>query len=275
MKINKAKVKIGIVGCGAIGARMAKSIQKDFKSICRLTGLYDIDFFKASEFEKSLALKNIKKNTLPDLIKSCDLVVEAVSADNTRAIIEEALKAKKHVLAMSVGKLLNAEDLFSLAEKNKCSILLPSGAIAGIDAIKSASLANIRSITLTTRKPLAGFRNNPYFLKQGINLAQINAETVLFDGGVDRAVELFPQNINVAATISLASKARSKMKIRIITSPEYTRNSHEIEVLGDFGSITTKTDNVVCPDNPKTSYLAVLSGLQTLRQFCTGILIGT
>lgn len=275
MKINKSKIKIGIVGCGAIGARMAKSIHRDLKHICQLTALYDIDFVKASALEKSLNLKDTKKNTLEKLIKSCDFMIEAVSADNTRAIIEEAIKAHKNVLAMSVGKLLNAQDLFSLAEKNKCAILLPSGAIAGIDAVKAASLANIRSITLTSRKPLAGFRNNPYFLKQGINLAKIDRETVLFEGNVERAVSLFPQNINVAATVALASQARKKMKIRIITSPEYDRNSHELEVLGDFGRIFTKTDNVVCPDNPKTSYLAVLSGLQTLKQYCTGILIGT
>lgn len=275
MKFRQNKLKIGIVGCGAIGSRMAKTIHKDLKNISRLSGLYDIDFFKAKELERSLGLKNIKKNTLAELIKSCDCMIEAVSADNTRAIIEEAIKAKKSVLAMSVGKLLNAKDLFDLAEKNKCSLLLPSGAIAGVDAIKAASLAHIRSITLTSRKPLAGFRNNPYFLKQGINLAKIHQETVLFEGNVDRAVELFPQNINVAATIALASQSKNKMKIRILTSPEYTRNSHEIEVLGDFGRIVTKTDNVVCPDNPKTSYLAVLSGIQTLKQFCTGILIGT
>lgn len=275
MNFRKGKTRIGIVGCGAIGSRMAKTIQRDLKSICRLTGLYDIDFFKVSELEKSLGLQNIKKNTLTDLIKSCDCMIEAVSADNTRAIIEEAIKAKKHVLAMSVGKLLNAKDLFELAEKNNCSLLLPSGAIAGIDAIKAASLTNIRSITLTSRKPLAGFRNNPYFLKRGLNLAKIREETVLFEGNVDKAVDLFPQNINVAATVALASQAKNKMKIRIITSPAYSRNSHEIEVLGDFGRIFTQTDNVVCPDNPKTSYLAVLSGIQTLKQFCTGILIGT
>ncbi len=275
MSRKQGKLRIGIVGCGAIGSRIAKSIRTDLKKECQLSGLFDIKGEKIKELEKSLSLKGISKKSLEDLIKSCDCMVEAVSADNTKEIIQKALKAKKSVLCMSVGKLLNAPELFRLAEKNKCSLLLPSGAIAGLDAIKAASLVGIKKITLTTRKPSTGFRDNPYFRQKGIDLFNITKETVLFDGTVDEAVKLFPQNINVAATLALACQAKEKISIRILTSPDYTTNSHEIDMLGDFGQITTRTNNVVCPDNPKTSYLAVLSGIQTLKQFCTGILIGT
>lgn len=269
------KTRIGIVGCGAIGSRIAKSVQKELKNTCELTGVHDIDEDKAFNLVKELGIMNRLKTTLPELIKSCDCVVEAVNAKDTREIVRQALKAKKSVLAMSVGKLLNAHDLFNLAKKNNCHILLPSGAIAGVDAIKAASLATIKKITLTTRKPPSGFRNNPYFIQKKIDLSRIKKETVLFDGDADTAVKLFPQNINVAATVSLASQANRKMRVRILTSPRYHVNSHEIEMEGDFGKMFTRTDNVVCPDNPKTSYLAVLSGIQTLKQFCTGILIGT
>ena len=269
------RLKIGIVGCGAIGSRIAKSVVKDLRKECRLTGLFDIKEEKVENLAQELSLKNVQKHSLDELIKSCDCMIEAVSAQETKTIIEKALKAKRSVLCMSVGKLLNAFDLFNLAKKNKCSLLLPSGAIAGLDAIKAGSLVNIDKITLTTRKPLTGFRDNPYFQQRGIDLTKIKEETVLFNGGVDEAVKLFPQNINVAATLALASQAKDKITIRIITSPHYKTNSHEIDVVGDFGQITTRTDNVVCPDNPKTSYLAVLSGIQTLKQFCTGILIGT
>ncbi len=269
------KTKIGIVGCGAIGSRIAQSVQKELKNICELTGVYDIDEDKSFNLVKELGVMNRLKTTLKDLIKDCDCVVEAVNAKDTRQIVRESLKAKKSVLAMSVGKLLNAHDLFNLAKRNNCHILLPSGAIAGVDAIKAASLVDIDHITLTTRKPPSGFRNNPYFAQKKIDLSKIKKETVLFDGDVETAVKLFPQNINVAATVSLASKSKSKIRVRILTSPRYHTNSHEIEMEGASGKMFTRTDNVVCPDNPKTSYLAVLSGIQTLKQFCTGILIGT
>jgi len=275
MKTPKYKVKIGIVGCGAIGSRMAKSISNELKKDCKLTGIFDLDTQKTKKLEKQLKRKKICKSSVAALIKSSDCVIEAVNAQNTHEIIRDALKAKKSVLAMSVGKLLNSQSLFQLAKKNKCYILLPSGAIAGVDAVKAASLAKITKITLTTRKPLSGFRDNAYLQSKGIKLNRIKRETTLFRGNVTSAVKHFPQNINVAATLALASQHSKNFVIKIITSPKYRKNSHEITVEGDFGKMRTLTENVVCPDNPKSSYLAVLSGLQTLKQYCTGILIGT
>lgn len=275
LRMNHKKLKIGIVGCGAIGSRIARSVSKDLSKDCQVSGLFDIDTTKSQNLEKALKLRGVAKKTLRDLVRSCDLMVEAVNAPETKSIIKQALEAKCSVLAMSVGKILHAVDLFKLAKRNKCSLLIPSGAIAGIDAIKAASLVHIDKITLTTRKPPTGFGLNPYFEQQRINLTDIKKETTLFEGDVETAVKFFPQNINVAATIALASHALDKLTIRIMTSPDYKVNSHEIEVIGDFGRITTKTENVVCPDNPRTSYLAVLSGIQTLKQYCAGILVGT
>jgi len=275
MKPKRNKVRIGIVGCGAIGSRIAYGIHKDYKKDCQLSGLYDIDQTTVELLAKKLSLKKIVKRSITELIKDCDCMVEAVSAKNTRNIIRQALRAKKDVLSMSVGKLLNASDLFRLASQNKCHFLLPSGAIAGIDAIKAASLVGIDTITLTTRKPPAGFYGNPYLLEKGIDLSKIMKETVLFEGDVATAIKIFPHNINVAATLALASQCRKKITVRILTSPKYKTNSHEIDLTGKFGHIRTETNNVVCPDNPKTSYLAVLSGLQTLKQYCSGVFIGT
>jgi len=275
MKPKRNKVRIGIVGCGAIGSRIAYGIHKDFKKDCQLSGLYDIDQTTAEQLAKKLSLNKVVKRSITELIKNCDCMVEAVSAKNTRTIIRQALKAKKDVLSMSVGKLLNASDLFRLANQNKCRLLLPSGAIAGIDAIKAASLAGIDTITLTTRKPPSGFYGNLYLLEKGIDPSKIKSETVLFEGDVETATKNFPRNINVAATLALASQSRKKIIVRILTSPKYKTNSHEIDVAGPFGRIRTETNNVVCPDNPKTSYLAVLSGLQTLKQYSSGVFIGT
>ncbi len=275
MKPRRNKVKIGIIGCGAIGSRIACGIRKDFKNVCQLSGLYDIDQTIAKNLAKKLSLNKVVKRSITELLKSCDCMVEAVSAKNTRNLIRQALEAKKDVLSMSVGKLLNASDLFRLANQNKCRFLLPSGAIAGIDAIKAASLVGIDTITLTTRKPPSGFYGNSYLLGKGVDLSKIKKEAVLFEGDVATAIKFFPRNINVAATLALASKCRKKIIVRILTSPKYTMNSHEIDLTGKFGHIRTETNNVVCPDNPKTSYLAVLSGLQTLKQYCGGVIIGT
>jgi aspartate dehydrogenase len=267
--------KVGIVGCGAVGSRMAQSIQDDLKDVCRLTGLLDIDGEKARQLARKFGLPQTVKRSIGGLIKSCDCMVEAVNAQSTYELIRRALSSGKSVLSMSVGGLLNAGDLFRLAHQKGCHLLVPSGAIAGMDAVKAASLAGIDQINLTTRKPPIGFVDNPYLKSKGIDPSHIRKETVLFDGDVASAVKNFPQNINVAATLALASQCRDKLTVRIITSPEYKTNSHTVELTGPFGRIVTQTENVVCPDNPKTSYLAVLSGVQTLKQYCMGVFIGT
>ncbi|MBI5024090.1 MAG: DUF108 domain-containing protein [Candidatus Omnitrophica bacterium] len=275
MSYRKRRLKIGIVGCGAIGGGIARYILKELKKDCQLTGLYDIEYGRVERLRREFSAGPIGKSSLQALLKSCDLMIEAVNASSTREIVRGALLQKRNVIAMSVGKLLDAQDLFDLARKRGCHLLIPSGAIAGIDAVKSASLARIRGINLTTRKPLNGFANNSYLIKKGVDLAAIKKETILFKGNVASAVRFFPQNINVAATLALASQAKDKITVCIMTSPEYKNNSHEVEIIGDFGRIVTRTDNVVSPENPKTSYLAVLSGMQTLKQFCQGTGIGT
>lgn len=268
-------MNIGILGCGAIGRGIARYIVQNPEGSWRLTGVYDIDQQRAGKLAVELSQSNLKKASLTELIQDCDLMVEAINAPDTRDIIEEALSSRKHVLALSAGKLLDAGHLFELAARNRCQILIPSGAISGIDAVKSGALTPVKQITLTTRKPVSGFQGVSYIQEKGIDLEAIKEETVIFEGGVADAVKHFPQNINVAATLALACGAPSKLTIRIITSPEYTFNSHEIEMTGDFGRLVTKTENRVSPENPKTSYLAVLSALRTLKDFCEGKRIGT
>ncbi len=275
MTRSKTKTRVGILGCGAIGSRIARSIKVECDESAVVSALFDINPSKSANLAKHLPYKNITQKSYQQLLDHSDLIIEAVNAPDTHELIRQALKAKKDVLVMSVGKLLNGEAVLKLAQAQGCRILIPSGAVAGIDAIKAARLGKIHQIILTTRKPIYGFSDNAYVQQKRINLSQIKKETVLFDGNVKEAVQCFPQNINVAATIALSSGAKDKLRIRITTSPEFKVNSHEIEVIGEFGRLITKTENVVCPDNPKTSYLAVLSAIVTLKQYFGQVIIGT
>jgi len=271
----KNKPRLGVCGCGAIGARIAQSTTTELKKHYRLTALYDQDHTKTEVLAQKLKNRSLSKKSFRDLLKSSDVVVEAVNPPAARPIIRQALIQKKHTLAMSIGRLLLAQDLFQLAQKKHCQLLIPSGAVSGIDTVKAASLKKISKIVLTTRKPLRGFSGNPYLKKKGIRLDKIRGTTVIFEGSVTQAIKHFPQNINVAATVALASRHPKKLKIRLLTSPYFTVNSHEVEIMGDFGHMVSRTENKICPDNPKTSYLAVLSAIQTLKDFSTGARIGT
>ena len=111
--------------------------------------------------------------------------------------------------------------------------------------------------------------------EKNIDIHSIKAEEVLFSGSPLEAVKGFPKNINVASVLNLAGIGAKKTKVRIVTSPTYTKNTHEIEITGDFGRITTRTENVPSKKNPKTSALAILSAIATLKGIVESVKIGT
>ncbi len=275
MTSGKSKIKLGVVGCGAIGSRIALSVKKELNSKFILVALYDIDTHKAKTLAGCFNPSPKIPTSLYELIHCSDMIVEAVNTSATIDIVQRSLKAKKCVLAMSIGRLLRRGSIFSLAERSQGNLLLPSGAVAGLDAVKAAALVGIKAITLTSRKPPSGFINNPYIIEKRLLAGVIRKDVVLFEGNVKDAVRLFPQNINVAAAISLAAGPKAELFVRIIASPGLKKNTHEIILNGDFGQITTTSENNVCPDNPKTSYLAVLSGIKTLQQYSMNVKVGT
>ncbi len=268
-------MNIGILGCGAIGSRIAEAIQSGTVASALLVGIYDHHAERASDVARHLGRPELVHRTIDTLIKASDLVVEAVNDPRVADVIETIIAARRSVLVMSVGQLLAHRHLLDAARAAGVGLLIPSGAIAGIDGLRAAAAVGFSSITLTTRKPVSGFDGNEYVRRSGLDLGGVTGETLIFEGPVAEAVRAFPQNINVAATLALATRAEDKIKVRILTSPSFVQNSHEIEAIGPFGRIVTRTENAVCPDNLKTSYLAVLSAIETLRGFCSDVTVGT
>jgi aspartate dehydrogenase len=269
------KIKIGLVGCGAIGTGLAKQITARLSSKVVLAYLCDLDQKKAAELKQKSKARTARIVSLEILIQKSDIIVEAASASVSAKVAQLGLKAHKKVLIMSIGGLLKCKGLPVLLKKTKGELILPSGALAGLDAICAAQASTIKSATLTTSKPVKGLMGAPYFTVKGIDLTTIEKPTVVFEGSAREAIKYFPQNINVAVLLSFATIGPDKVKVQIITSPHFTKNSHHLEVAGDFGTITTTTENVPSPDNPKTSYLAVLSAFATLKKTLATLKIGT
>jgi aspartate dehydrogenase len=260
------KKNIGIAGCGVIGTFIAKHIDRDFKSRAKVTALCDTDREKATKLARLIS-SGPSVVLFDRLIDKSDIVIEAASADVSFIFAKKALEKRKDVLVMSVGGILEkSRELFDLAEKKKSRIILPSGAICGLDGIKSARIGNIKKVSLITRKPPQSLKGAPYIEENKIDLDSITAETLIFKGSAQEAVKAFPKNINVSALLSIVGTGAKNTQVNIITSPEYMINTHEIEVEGDFGRIVSVTENVACADNPKTSYLAALSAVASLKQ---------
>ena len=268
------RLKIGIIGCGFMGSELAKFSKKELSHIMTLTALYDIRREKAETLASFLKSESAVTKSNDEVFEKSDLVIECASPVIAKPLLEKAIKASKSILIMSVGGLIKSGYLLNKAREKGVKVYLPSGAILGIDGLKAAKLSVIRSVTLTTRKPPRGLEGAPYLKEKGINVSAIKKETIIFEGNASEAVKAFPKNVNVASLLSIAGLGAKKTKVRIVTSPKYRRNTHEIEIKGEFGRISIVAENVPS-GNPKTSKLAALSAMSTLWGIADSVKIGT
>jgi aspartate dehydrogenase len=273
----KKKVRIGIVGCGAIGTSLAKAIIKNFSGQTQLAGLYDIDQGKSARLSVLVSKgKKIAVASLKELINKSDLVIEAAHANSSWDIARKALGSGRDIMIMSVGGIVaHHKKLEALAYRNNAHVFVPSGAISGVDALKAASFGRIKKVTLTTRKNPLSFKGVDYVRLKKIDLGSIRKEKTIFSGTASQAMKYFPQNINVAGVLSIAGIGKDKTSVRIIADPDTSKNIHQIDIESDAANISTRTENVLHPQNPKTSFLAVLSAVATLRQILEPVRVGT
>ena len=271
--------KIGLLGCGAIGTQIALAIDSG-KIPAVLTHVFD------SSKENAFKLVSQLNNNKPQIVENSHLlssnpvniVVEAASQDAVKDVGLSVLQNKRDLMIMSVGALLDESiyDVLSDACKDfKKTIFLPSGAIAGLDGIKAVK-DELESISITTTKHPNSLRGAKFFKHSEIDLDSICSQTTIFDGTAKEAVRLFPANINVAALLSLSGIGSEKTSVRIIADPDTDKNIHHIVASGKFGKMTFAIENYPDTNNPKTSRLAILSAVETLRRYCTDdIQIGT
>lgn len=269
-------MRIGIVGCGFIGTTIASALElmDEVVSINLLDVNYDSTLKLCSSLKKA---RPFPPDDVKGLIEASDLVVEAASQQAVKEVLPGALGMGKDVMVLSVGALVDETlwgDMRAKAKERGVRIFVPSGAIAGVDGIGSASIAEIESITLTVTKPPEGLSMDPSLHERAKDLKNITEPVVLFEGPAREAVSKFPKNVNVAAAISLAGIGFDRTVVRVVVDPSVSRNQHRVEVKGRFGAMSVLMQNLPSTTNPRTSYLAPLSAISTIRKVLTGIYIG-
>ncbi|MCM3092798.1 MULTISPECIES: aspartate dehydrogenase [unclassified Cytobacillus] len=251
-------MKIALIGGGNIGRFLLQSINKDcLIPNAKIIGLHTRCLEKAKDLSREFKTEIF--SDVESLLKSdADLVIEAATVEAVEEYAASILLSGKDLVLSSVGALADREFYHCLEEiclLNHTKIHLPSGAIGGLDVLKAAkSIGELKSVSIITRKP-------PHALPG----APLDEEKVLFEGSAAEAIRLFPRNINVSIILSLAGLGAENTGVKIISDPAVMKNSHTIEAAGSFGKLSLQVENDPMPDNPKTSYLAALSILASLK----------
>jgi aspartate dehydrogenase len=263
---------IGLVGCGTLGRAILRSVCEGRLPVT-ICGVTSRDEPKAREFLSTLpgAPPYLGRE---ELIGRSSLIVEAAGGAVVPSLARQVFAAGKDLLVISVGALLDLRDLFDEARRRGCRLLIPSGAIAGLDGIKSACEGRVERVTMTTRKPPEALEGAPYLKAHGISLAGLLEEREVFRGSAREACRGFPANVNVSAAVSLAGIGPDRTEIRILAVPGLTRNSHDVEVIGEFGELRVSIRNVPT-ENPRTGKLTALSIIRTIRDAFDTVRVGT
>jgi aspartate dehydrogenase len=264
--------RIAIAGLGAIGRAVARRLADGMPGL-ELACAAARDRAKAQAWldAEKIVCPLIELEQFPQL---ADLAVECAPAALLDRICAPMLKAGKTVMVLSAGALLPRPDLIALAKEHRGQIVVPTGALLGLDAVTAAAEGSIRSVVMRTRKPPNGLAGAPYLEAKGISVANLNEPKRVFSGTAREAAAGFPANVNVAAALSLAGIGPDRTTIEIWADPGVTRNCHTIEVDADSARFTLSIENIPS-ENPRTGRITALSVLAALRKLHAPLRIGT
>ena len=247
---------VALIGFGAIGQNVAGFVKpaQELRLVSVLVrDLRRIPAHAVEEFGP------IFTESWGDLVsRQPDILVEAAGVDAVRAYAGKALSCGMDVVVTTIGALVDDGFLARLkkaATEHGQRVLLPSGAVGGLDALGAASLTGLTSVTHTIRKP-------PHALLSPERAAEVRSkgeQLQIFEGSARESAIEFPQNTNATVAVSLAGVGVDETMVRVIADPGVSRNTHEIVARGAFGELTFTVRNEPFPTNPKTSQLTALS----------------
>jgi aspartate dehydrogenase len=269
---STTKTRIAIAGLGAIGTQVAKALDAGIDGL-------ELSAVSAANIEKHRAwLDKLGKKpaALPieALADSADIVIECAPSKLVRSIVAPVVSRGKIAVVLSVGALLENEDLVALAKAHGGQIIVPTGALIGLDAMTAAAVGTIHSVRMVTRKPIAGLLGAPYLVEHKTEIEGIKEPLRVFDGSAREAAKGFPANLNVAVALSLAGIGADRTRVEIWADPTVTRNTHRIEVDSDSARFSMTIENIPS-ENPKTGLITALSVIACLRKLRAPLRIGT
>ena len=266
--------RVGIIGYGSIGKEIIAATSRNEIPNARIVALFDKESTVFNKVDYDTGELNLFSDFdefyNSDIYSNIDIIMECASKGAIKEYGKKIIDSKKDLIVLSVGAFSDEKyliELQNLSNLNNTKILIPTGAIAGLDSIRSVK-KYLNTLTIVTTKNPKSLIGAPYFKTSKIRIDEILKETVLFEGNAVDAIELFPANVNVAVSVALAGIGLVKTQVKIVADPTLSVNKHEIVGEGTFGKIQIVVQNIPSPSNPRTSYLASLSAIECLRGLC-------
>lgn len=270
----QAPLRLGIGGLGAIGLAVARRVDSGDLPGIVLAAVSARDQDKARRtlagFRNPPAL-----TSLAGLADAADVIVEGLPSALFADIGEPALAKGRIFMPLSVGALLTHMHLVDLARTTGGRIIVPTGALLGLDAVRATAEGKIESVRIITRKPPTGLKGAPLLVEKGISVDGLTEPLRIFEGSAREAIVGFPANVNVAVALSLAGIGPDATRIEIWADPGVTRNTHTIKLVSDSSDLTMTIENIPSQENPRTGKITALSVLACLRRLTAPLVVGS
>jgi len=264
---------VGIVGLGTIGKVVARALE-DGMSGLQLNAVASGRREKAQSFIATLATP-VEVVSIESVADSCDIIVDCAPKAVFGDIADATIRRGKILVTVSGAGILANPEIESLAAESGGRIILATGALLGLDAVRAAAEGTINSVKMVTRKPPNALQGAPHIVENSINLDGLNGATCVFKGSAREGAAAFPANVNVAAALGLAGIGADLTQLEVWADPHLDRNTHSIEVDADSASFSFSIQNVQSPENPGTGKITALSVIACLRGLTQPLKIGS
>jgi aspartate dehydrogenase len=267
-------LRLGIAGLGTIGLAVAKRVDAGDAGDMVVAAVSARNTQKAADNTAAFAHR-------PDIVpigeigEHCDVVLECAPRSVFNVLAASAISNGCIFIPLSVGALLDRPELVDQARATGAKIVVPTGALIGLDAVKAIAQGNVTSITMETRKPPRGLKGAPHITAIGVDLDRVNEPLKVFSGTAREAAKGFPANVNVAAALGLAGIGPDRTMVEIWADPTVQHNTHTITAKSDSSDFTMTIQNIPTQENPPTGKITALSALATLQRLTSPLVVGT
>jgi aspartate dehydrogenase len=265
---------VAIAGLGAIGMRVARELDRSGVEGMRLAAVSAGDLDRARERVAGFAMPPnvVHVEVLAD---QADIVIECAPKSIFVPLAKSVLNAGRTFVPLSCGQLLENTDLIETARESGGRIVIPTGAILGLDLIRAMSVGQVYSVTLETRKPPNGLEGAPHLIDNNISVEELSEAKLVFKGTAREAAIGFPANVNVAAALSLAGIGPDRTLVEVWADPSIDRNMQTVRVASDSGEAEMGVRNIPSVENPRTGKITALSVIACLQRMTSPLTAGS